>query len=71
MDERFDNERSVRDKRFAYIKNYMPYVIGAQHLEYMWKLVAMRTWEDAYKHHRTNEMTGRFFHAQKPVEELY
>jgi N-sulfoglucosamine sulfohydrolase len=70
MDERFDSERSVRDKRFAYIKNYMPYVIWGQHLEYMWKLVAMRTWEDAYKNHRTNEVTGRFF-TPKPVEELY
>jgi N-sulfoglucosamine sulfohydrolase len=70
MDERYDNERSVRNKHFAYIKNYMPYVIWGQHLEYMWKLVAMRTWEDAYKNHRTNEVTGRFF-TQKPVEELY
>jgi hypothetical protein len=70
MDERCDNERAVRDKRYAYIKNYMPYVIWGQHLEYLWKLVAMQTWEDAYKHHRTNEVTGRFF-TQKPVEELY
>ncbi|HZK82984.1 MAG TPA: sulfatase-like hydrolase/transferase, partial [Humisphaera sp.] len=70
MDERFDNQRAVRDKRFAYIKNYMPYVAWGQHLDYLWKLVAMRVWEDAYKHHRTNEITGRFFEL-KPVEELY
>jgi len=70
MDERFDNERAVRDKHFAYIKNYMPNVIWGQHLEYMWKMVAMRSWEDAYLHHRTDEVTGRFF-TQKPLEELY
>ena len=70
MDERIDNERAVRDKHFAYIKNYMPFVIWGQHLEYLWKMVAMRTWEDAYKHHRTDEVTGRFF-TPKPVEELY
>jgi N-sulfoglucosamine sulfohydrolase len=70
MDERIDNERAVRDKHFAYIKNYMPYVIWGQHLDYLWKMVAMRTWEDAYLHHRTDEVTGRFF-TRKPVEELY
>ncbi len=70
MDERFDNQRAVRDKRFVYIKNYMPYVPWGQHLDYLWKMVAMRTWEDAHKHHRTDEVTGRFFQL-KPVEELY
>jgi N-sulfoglucosamine sulfohydrolase len=70
MDERFDNQRAVRDKRFAYIKNYMPYVEWGQHLDYLWKMVATRTWEDAFKNKRTNEVTGRFF-TLKPVEELY
>jgi arylsulfatase A-like enzyme len=70
MDERFDSQRAVRDKRFVYIKNYMPYVVWGQHLNYLWKMVAMQTWEDAFKHGRTNEITGAFFHT-KPVEELY
>jgi arylsulfatase A-like enzyme len=70
MDERIDNERAVRDKHFAYIKNYLPNVIWGQHLDYLWKMVAMRTWEDAWLHHRTDEVTGRFF-TTKPVEELY
>jgi arylsulfatase A-like enzyme len=70
MDERYDNERAVRNKRYAYIKNYMPYVVWGQHLDYLWKMVAMRTWEDAFIHHRTNEITGQFFNL-KPVEELY
>ena len=26
MDERSDNQRAVRDKRYLYIRNYMPYV---------------------------------------------
>jgi N-sulfoglucosamine sulfohydrolase len=70
MDERCDSQRAVRDKRYSYIRNYMPYVPWAQHLDYMWKMVAMNTWEDAYKNHRTNEVTGRFF-TRKPAEELY
>jgi N-sulfoglucosamine sulfohydrolase len=70
MDERFDSQRAVRNKRYAYIKNYMPYVPWGQHLDYLWKMVATQTWEDAYKHHRTDAVTGRFFEL-KPVEELY
>ncbi|MFZ9935790.1 MAG: sulfatase-like hydrolase/transferase [Luteolibacter sp.] len=70
MDERFDNQRAVRNKRYVYIKNYMPYVPWGQHLDTLWKMVATRTWEDAFKNHRTNGVTGRFF-TNKPVEELY
>jgi hypothetical protein len=70
MDERIDNQRAVRDKRFVYIKNYMPYVPWGQHQDYLWKMVAMRTWEEAHKHHRTDEITGHFFRL-KPVDELY
>jgi hypothetical protein len=70
MDERYDNQRAVRDKRYAYIKNYMPHVPWGQHLDYLWKMVATQTWEDAFRKHRTNEVTGRFF-TTKPAEELY
>lgn len=70
MDERFDNQRAVRDKHYAYIKNYMPYVPWGQHLDYLWKMVATQAWEDAFKNHRTDAVTGRFF-TLKPVEELY
>lgn len=70
MDERFDSQRAVRNKRYVYIKNYMPYVPWGQHLDYLWKMVATQTWEDAYKNRRTDAVTGRFFEL-KPVEELY
>ena len=70
MDERFDNQRAVRNKQYLYIKNYMPYVPWGQHVDYLWKMEATRVWEDAYKNKRTNEITGRFFNT-KPVEELY
>jgi arylsulfatase A-like enzyme len=70
MDERFDNQRAVRNKRYVYIKNYLPYAPWGQHLNYLWKMVATQTWEDAFVNRRTNEMTGRFF-TLKPAEELY
>lgn len=70
MDERFDNQRAVRNKQFLYIKNFMPYVPLGQHVDYLWKMEGTKSWEDAYKNKRTNEITGRFFET-KPVEELY
>ena len=70
MDERFDSQRAVRNKRYAYIKNYMPYVPWGQHLDYLWKMAATRSWEDAFKNHRTDAVSGRFF-GLKPAEELY
>lgn len=70
MDERYDNQRSVRDKRFVYIKNYMPFVAWGQHLDYMWKLTATQAWEKAHKEGKTDPITDQFFNS-KPVEELY
>jgi len=70
MDERPDNQRAVRDKRFLYIKNYMPYVPWGQRLQYLWKMVASQEWD---KHHlagKTDSITGRFF-SKKPSLELY
>ncbi|SDD04101.1 sulfatase-like hydrolase/transferase [Niabella drilacis] len=70
MDERIDMSRAVRDHRYRYIRNYMPYRIYAQHIDYLWKAAAMRSWEEEYWQGRCNEVQSRFFRA-KPVEELY
>ncbi len=37
MDERYDMLRTVRDKRYVYIRNYMPHKIYGQYLAYMFK----------------------------------
>jgi arylsulfatase A-like enzyme len=71
MDERIDNVRAVRDKRFLYIKNYMPFVANGQHLEYLWKMAATRAWENCYKAGKTDAITGRFFEPKGSAEELY
>ena len=49
MDERSDNQRAVRDKRYLYIRNYMPYVPWGQKLTYLWKMEATRAWEDWHR----------------------
>ena len=70
MDERYDLVRAVRDKQFRYIRNYMPFRITMQHVDYLFNAISAQSWEKAYKEGKTNEIQSRFFH-EKPVEELY
>lgn len=70
MDEAIDLSRSVRDKKFRYIRNYLPHRIYGQHLDYLWKAPSIRSWETEYKAGRLNEVQSRFWQP-KPAEELY
>ena len=70
MDERFDMSRAVRDQRFRYIRNYMPYRIYGQHLEYLWKAPSIASWEKAFMIGECNVIQSAFWKT-KPVEELY
>lgn len=70
MDERNDLVRSVRNKKYRYIRNYMPHKIYGQYLEYLWKAPSMVSWEKAYHAGELNEVQSRFF-REKPAEELY
>ncbi|MDH3583981.1 MAG: sulfatase-like hydrolase/transferase, partial [Phycisphaerae bacterium] len=70
MDERYDFSRAVRDKRYKYIRNYNPHRIYGQHLDYLWKMPATRSWEAAYRAGKCNR-AQRAFWESKPVEELY
>ncbi len=70
MDDRYDFSRAVRDKQFKYIRNYYPHRAYGQHLEYLWKMPATRSWENAHAAGKCNEIQSRFWGA-KPAEELY
>ena len=70
MDERFDMVRSVRDKQYRYIRNYMPHKIYGQYLEYLWKAPSMRSWEREWKRGSLNDAQSAFWKT-KPTEELY
>ena len=70
MDERIDMVRSVRDKQYRYIRNYLPHKIYGQYLEYLWLAPSMRSWEAAYLAGELNEIQSRFW-QEKPAEELY
>ena len=69
-DECYDNVRMVRDKQYAYVKNYMPYVPSGQHLDTLWKAEATRAWAAHHQAGRTNDVTGRFFRPRLS-EEFY
>jgi N-sulfoglucosamine sulfohydrolase len=71
MDGTYDMIRAVRDKRYKYIRNYMPHIIYAQHIDYM---EMMPTMQEMRRLHAQGELTGpqtQYFREQKPVEELY
>lgn len=70
MDERYDMSRSVRDKKYRYIKNYMPYRIYGQYLEYLWRAPSVGSWEKADKEGKCTLVQSVFWNT-KPTEELY
>jgi len=81
MDEAYDMMRTVRDRRFRYIKNFFPGRPYAQHIDYMEEMPTMREWRRLYKEHMNalspdygralNPVQLLFFAPEKPAEELY
>lgn len=70
MDEGIDLVRSVRNKKYRYVKNFMPHRPYGQHVEFLWMAGSIRAWEQDYKDGKLNELQSRFF-KPKPSEELY
>ena len=70
MDERYDMVRSVRDKRYIYIRNYKPHKIYGQFIDYMFQTPTTRVWRELYDAGKLNA-PRTFFWETKPPEELY
>ncbi len=70
MDERYDMMRVADNGKYRYIRNYMPHRIYGQHLEYLWKAAATKSWEKEFKASRCNKAQSLFW-QKKPAEELY
>jgi arylsulfatase A-like enzyme len=70
MDERYDMSRAVRDQKFRYIRNYIPYRVYGQYLEYLFRAPSIRSWQAAYKAGALNPIQSAFWNT-KPAEELY
>ncbi len=70
MDERYDMVRSVRDKRFIYIRNFMPHRIYGQYIQYMFQTPTTAVWHRLYMEGRLSPPRTHFWET-KPAEELY
>lgn len=70
MDERYDMVRTVRSKRYNYIKNYKPHKIYGQYIQYMFQTPTTQVWHDKFHAGELNEAQSHFWQT-KPAEELY
>lgn len=70
MDERYDMVRSVRDKRYVYVRNFMPHRIYGQYIAYMFQTPTTSKWYELYNQGKLNDAQRKFW-EKKPAEELY
>ncbi len=67
-DERVENVRAIRDKRYLLVKNYLPYVPRGQNLYYQWLIPMQRMWEEEYQGGRLNGAQSRWFQERRSYE---
>jgi arylsulfatase A-like enzyme len=70
MDERYDLQRTVRDDRYVYIRNYMPHRPYGQSMGYMWQQRGYQEWEQRHLDGELDVVQERFW-DEKDAEELY
>ncbi len=70
MDERYDLLRCVRDKRYVYIRNFMPHKIYGQYIAYMFQMPTTQIWRELFDQGKLEEHQT-YFWRNKPPEELY
>ncbi len=71
MDETYDLIRSVRDKRFRYVRNFMPSQPYSQDIAYMNEMPTMQEWRRLHAEGKLTGPQADWFRKAKPVEELY
>ena len=70
MDERPDLVRSVRDRRYVYVRHYMPHLPYGQHVSYMFQTPTTRVWRGLFDAGKLTQAQAAFW-KPKPPEELY
>ncbi|RZU67047.1 arylsulfatase A-like enzyme [Microterricola gilva] len=70
MDERFDLVRTVRSKRYRYLRNYTPHRPVIQHQAFAWNAAGYQSWEREHDAGRLNPAQGQWWQP-KPAVELY
>ena len=71
MDPAMDNQRAVRDKRYKYIRNYMPERPYVQFLPYRDQMSLMQELFRYEKEGNLDQIQSLWFQKTKPIEELY
>ncbi|MFW6107282.1 MAG: sulfatase-like hydrolase/transferase [bacterium] len=71
MAERYDIVRVVRDKRYQYLRNFMPHLSWSQFVSYTEQMPTMRVWRRLHEEGKLSGPPARYFQPTKPVEELY
>ena len=71
MDETFDRIRAVRDKQFAYVRNFHPELPYSQVIAYNEENGTMRAWRRLHEEGKLTGPPALFFAPSKPAEELY
>jgi arylsulfatase A-like enzyme len=70
FDEKYDLVRTLRQGKFKYIRNYMPFNFHGMSNIYRYKMASYREWRDLHKAGKLTPLQERFF-VTRPVEELY
>jgi uncharacterized sulfatase len=71
MDERYDCVRVVRDRRYRYLRNYLPHLPYMQHIAYMEEGWTMKELRRLQREGKLPPAARLMMSAAKPVEELY
>lgn len=73
MDERYDMVRAVRDRKYKYIRNYMPHLpwFHEQYVSYMYEMPTMKVWQRLADEGKLTGAAAVFMAKSKPTEELY
>lgn len=70
MDERIDLVRSLRDRRYVYVRNFMPHRPHGQHNAYMFETPTTQVWKRRFDAGTLTPEQARFWQP-KELEELY
>ncbi len=68
MDERYDLVRSVRDKRYVFIHNYMPHKPYGQHVSYMFETPTTQVWKRLFDAGKPSAAQARFWKTKRTFE---
>ena len=71
MDEVYDLIRAVRDKKYKYIRNYLPHLPYSQTLRTMERMPTLQVMRKLHAEGKLDKIQSLFFAPRKPIEELY